>query len=47
MREKNSRDLGQIERRVDNMKVSMLDAKELYDLKGHVGDVRARLNLHR
>ena len=47
MREKNFRDLEQIERRVDNIKVSMLDAKELYDLKGHVGDVRARLNLNR
>lgn len=47
MKEKNFRDLESIERRVDNIKVSMLDAKELYDLKGHVGDVRARLNLHR
>jgi TRAP-type uncharacterized transport system substrate-binding protein len=47
MKEKNFRDLESIERRVDNIKVSMLDAKELYDLKGHVGDVRARLNLNR
>lgn len=47
MKEENFRDLESIERRVDNIKVSMLDAKELYDLKGHVGDVRARLNLHR
>ncbi len=41
--EKNFKDLADIERRVGNIKVSMLDAKELYDLKGHVGDVRARL----
>ena len=47
MREKNLKDLESIERRVGNIKVSMLDAKELYDLKGHVGDVRARLNLHK
>ena len=47
MKEKNFRDLESIERRVDNIKVSMLDAKELYDLKGHVGDVRARLNIYR
>ncbi len=47
LKEKNFRDLEQIEKRVDNIKVSMLDAKELYDLKGHVGDVRARLNLNR
>lgn len=47
MKEKNFHDLESIERRVDNIKVSMLDAKELYDLKGHVGDVRARLNLHK
>lgn len=43
LREKNFRDLEVIERRVGNIKVSMLDAKELYDLKGHVGEVRARL----
>ncbi len=45
MREKNFRDFEAIERRVGNIKVSMLDAKELYDLKGHVGEVRARLSL--
>jgi TRAP transporter TAXI family solute receptor len=42
-REKNYMDLEGIERRVSNLKVSMLDAKELYDLKGHVGEVRERL----
>jgi TRAP-type uncharacterized transport system substrate-binding protein len=47
MKEANFRELESIERRVDNMKVSMLDAKELYDLKGHVGGVRARLNLQK
>lgn len=47
LRDKNLKDLESIERRVGNIKVSMLDAKELYDLKGHVGDVRARLNLHK
>ncbi|WP_128112596.1 TAXI family TRAP transporter solute-binding subunit [Polynucleobacter necessarius] len=47
LREKNLKDLESIEKRVGNIKVSMLDAKELYDLKGHVGDVRARLNLHK
>ena len=41
---KNCADLEAIERRVGNIQVSMLDAKELYDLKGHVGDVRGRLN---
>ena len=46
LKEKNLKDLENIERRVGNIKVSMLDAKELYDLKGHVGDVRNRLNLY-
>ncbi|MBU3620495.1 TAXI family TRAP transporter solute-binding subunit [Polynucleobacter sp. CS-Odin-A6] len=45
LREKNYKDLESIERRVGNIKVSMLDAKELYDLKGHVGEVRHRLSL--
>lgn len=45
LKEQNFNDLEAIERRVGNIKVSMLDAKELYDLKGHVGEVRARLNL--
>jgi len=45
LKEKNFRDLAAIERKVGNIKVSMLDAKELYDLKGHVGEVRQRLNL--
>jgi TRAP transporter TAXI family solute receptor len=44
LKEKNFKDLEIIERRVNNIKVSMMDSKELYDLKGHVGDVRARLN---
>jgi hypothetical protein len=44
LREKNFKDLESIEKRVSNLKVSRLDAKELYDLKGHVGDVRNRLN---
>jgi len=44
LREKNFKDLESIEARVGNIKVSRLDAKELYDLKGHVGDVRTRLN---
>lgn len=46
LKEKNYADLADIERRVGNIKVSMLDAKELYDLKGHVGDVRTRLGLY-
>ena len=46
LKEKNYSDLVDIERRVGNIRVSMLDAKELYDLKGHVGEVRGRLNLH-
>ena len=45
LKEKNYKDLEAIERKVANIKVSMLDAKELYDLKGHVTDVRNRLNL--
>jgi hypothetical protein len=44
LREANFRELEAIEKRVGNIKVSRLDAKELYDLKGHVGDVRSRLN---
>ena len=44
LREQSLRDLDSIEKRVGNIKVSRLDAKELYDLKGHVGDVRNRLN---
>lgn len=43
LKEKKLRDLEAIEKRVNNIKVSMMDSKELYDLKGHVGDVRARL----
>lgn len=43
LKEKNLKDLEAIEKRVNNIKVSMMDSKELYDLKGHVGDVRARL----
>ena len=45
LRERNFNDLKDIEKKVSNMKVSMLDAKELYDLKSHVGEVRSRLNL--
>jgi hypothetical protein len=45
LRAKNFKELENIERRVAGMKVSMLDAKELYDLKGHVGEVRGRLSL--
>lgn len=44
LRTKNFKELENIERRVAGMKVSMLDAKELYDLKGHVGEVRGRLS---
>jgi len=44
LREQSLRDLDSIEKRVGNIKVSRLEAKELYDLKGHVGDVRNRLN---
>ena len=43
LKEKNFRDLETIEKRVGNIKVSIMDSKELYDLKSHVGDVRARL----
>jgi hypothetical protein len=45
LKDKNYKDLADIEQRVSNIKVSLLDAKELYDLKGHVGEVRSRLNL--
>ena len=34
-----------IERRVGALKLSMSDAKELYDFKGRMGEVRGRLNL--
>ncbi len=43
LKDRNFKDLEAIEKRVNNIKVSMMDSKELYDLKGHVGDVRARL----
>ena len=43
LKDRNFKDLEVIEKRVNNIKVSMMDSKELYDLKGHVGDVRARL----
>jgi hypothetical protein len=46
LKQQNYRDLEGIEIRVGQIQVSMLDAKELYDLKGHVGDVRNRLNLN-
>lgn len=46
LKEKNLKELEAIEYRVRGMKVSMMDAKELYDLKGHIGEVRARLNLY-
>lgn len=45
LKEKNYQDLAEIEKRVNTIKVSLLDTKELYDLKGHVGEVRSRLNL--
>ena len=45
LREKNFKDLEVIERRVAQMKVARLDAKELYDLKAHVSDTRNRLHL--
>ena len=45
LKDQNYKDLEVIERKVANIKVSMIDAKELYDLKGHVTDVRNRLNL--
>jgi len=35
LKEKNYKDLEESERRVGNVKVSMLDAKELYDLNSH------------
>jgi hypothetical protein len=35
LKEKNYKDLEGIERRVGNVKVSMLDTKELYDLNSH------------
>ena len=34
-----------IEGRIGALKVSMSDAKELYEFKSHVGEVRGRLNL--
>jgi hypothetical protein len=34
-----------IQMRVNAMKVSSIDSKELYDLKGHVNMVRERLKL--
>ncbi|WP_251368758.1 TAXI family TRAP transporter solute-binding subunit [Polynucleobacter sp. MWH-Braz-FAM2G] len=45
LKEKSLQDFEAIERRVGNINVSMLDAKELYDLKAHVDQVRSRLHL--
>lgn len=45
LKEKSFKDFEVIERRVGNINVSMLDAKELYDLKAHVDQVRGRLKL--
>jgi TRAP-type uncharacterized transport system substrate-binding protein len=46
IREKNRQDLAEIQMRVNAMKVSSLESKELYDLKGHVNMVRERLKLN-
>ena len=45
MRERNLRELESMEQSVANMRVSMLAAREYYDLKGHIGEVRNRLKL--
>jgi TRAP-type uncharacterized transport system substrate-binding protein len=45
MREKCRHHLAEIQIRVNAMKVSSLESKELYDLKGHVNMVRERLKL--
>jgi hypothetical protein len=45
MREKSRQDLAEIQMRVNAMRVSSLESKELYDLKGHVNMVRERLKL--
>jgi hypothetical protein len=42
-REQNRQALAEIQARVNAMKVSALESKELYDLKGHVNMVRERL----
>jgi hypothetical protein len=44
LKDRNMKDLDEIENRVNTIKVSLLDSKELYDLKAHVGYVRARLD---
>lgn len=44
-REKNRQMLAEIQTQVNAMKVSSLESKELYDLKGHVDMVRERLKL--
>jgi TRAP-type uncharacterized transport system substrate-binding protein len=44
-RETNKQALAEIQARVNAMKVSALESKELYDLKGHVNMVRERLKL--
>ena len=43
LRDQSFKDLEVIEKRVSNIKVSIMDSKELYDLKSHVDEVRARL----
>jgi hypothetical protein len=45
MRENNRQMLAEIQTLVNAMKVSSLESKELYDLKGHVNMVRERLKL--
>jgi uncharacterized protein len=44
-REESRQALAGIQMRVNAMKVSALESKELYDLKGHVNMVRERLKL--
>lgn len=44
-REKDRQTLAEIQSHVNAMKVSALDSKEFYDLKGHVNMVRERLEL--
>ena len=44
-RENNKQMLAEIQTQVNAMKVSTLESKELYDLKGHVNMVRERLKL--
>ena len=41
--EQNTLDLSKIQKQADDLKIPTLETKELYDLKGHIGEVKERI----